>query len=580
MSSSSAQASVPGNAPDLTVLPSTVSVMIVGGGPSGLALAIELARREIDVCIIEKHQTKSSFSRALAIHPRTVETFEQIDPRISEKAINSGYIIPSINFQKSKSIRSITHIETDPLQPYTKYPFVLGISQVVTEQILEDALLDLGQPVHRGIELVDAAELNGTVTVTVASTVAPHQKRTIQCKFLCGADGSRSKVRELFGISFEGKNYAFSGLLADVTLDDQSRFAIDGPIMISPGRGMAFIAPMDGNIFRIITINPSLGRLPKDHVVTKEEIQASLNSLTNTGYVIKETHWLSVFGSQLRQAGTYRKGNVFLVGDAAHVHSPAGGQGLNTSIQDSYNLGWKLALYLKGQVPSSVLDTYHPERHRVGADVLRVTDTLILGVMSSSWLVRVGLRGFLFILPMLKSLKVEYFRRIAGIAVNYRAKPAWAPLSRFWNWITGRSSKSALQAGDRLPDLDLLSDLPESTAGRLSLYRALSLTTGFKFFLYAHTRSLSVAEIDRINSQLQLLKLSNVARFAVIPFGDRLRCSLGMSVLIDYQYGFEHVLRQRHADYILVRPDGYIAAIGNLFDPVAETNRKLASWIA
>ncbi|KAJ3055286.1 hypothetical protein HK102_011374, partial [Quaeritorhiza haematococci] len=322
----------------------------------------------------------------------------------------------------------------------------------------------MGHKVDRGVSLVSAEQSGeGGVTAVVESLNAdgtPH-RRTIRARYLCGADGSHSFVRQSFGIPFEGKGYDFTALMTDAKMDfgrdRNSKFT--SLMQFSSSRGVILVFPFGDEYFRVVVINHGEKRRGKDQPpLTLDEIQSAVDAAIPGKPKLYDPRWLTTWGSQLKQAKTYRVDNVFLLGDAAHVHSPAGGQGLNTSVQDAVNLGWKLAAVIKGEASESLLDTYHEERHPIGSRVLFMSDMLLRGVLLNNGIARfardMGLRAVARI-PLFRNIATA---NLTGVGVNYR---------RTTMKIVGAAlGVSAVQEGDRMPDFELLVATKSQTHGK------------------------------------------------------------------------------------------------------------------
>lgn len=344
-------------------------VVICGAGPAGLTLAIELARRGVGLLLIEKTSAPFTGSRGKGIQPRTQEIFEDLG--ILDRAFAAGGIYPVQRIHRDDG----SWVERDladrgaatPAEPYHQ---PLMVAQSVTERIMRERLLELGHRVESGCELV-AFEQDGQGVV--ARVVGPDGDTTIHARYLAGADGGRSFVREALGIEFSGRSLGVRAIVADVELSGLSRDAwhqfndTDTTRMLS-------ICPLAGT--GLFQIQAPVGA-DRQADLSAEGLTGLIVARTGrTDIIVRSVAWASDYRMSARLAARYREGRVFLVGDAAHVHPPTGGQGLNTSVQDAYNLGWKLAAALDG-AQADLLDSYEIERRPVAESVLGLSTRLL-----------------------------------------------------------------------------------------------------------------------------------------------------------------------------------------------------------
>ena len=301
-------------------------VLIVGAGPTGLTTAIELARRNVKVRIIERRTKPSTRSKALVVHARTLEFMDILG--IADEMVSRGYTSPGIDF----SSNSEKPLRASMYGLDTRFPFILVLPQAETEAILERRLNDFGVEVERGHTLTNFSEKEG-----ILSTVECNDDTfEIRSRYLVGADGSKSIVRKTLGLPFEGSSYSWTAFLGDVWLE--GHHAEGGTEQHSNDRGLAFIVPFDDGSHRIVTIDRKYqGKDTRELEI--EELQESISAILEKPVQLSKPKWLTRWGASLRQAPQYRVGRVLMGGDAVHTHSPAGGQGLNTGIQDAFNLG-------------------------------------------------------------------------------------------------------------------------------------------------------------------------------------------------------------------------------------------------
>ena len=342
-------------------------VLVVGAGPAGLFMAAELNRHGVSCRIIDKNDGPTRDSRAASIQARTLEILDSIS--LAEEFVQAGNICHAAATYTSDHIltKYLTFDELD-----SAFPFVLQLPQSQTERLLARYLARLGTEVERRVELVRFEQDEDGVRATLQPADAGQE--TAHASYLVACDGAHSPVRHALGVSFSGDDYPTDFMTADVQVDwklprDQHAFffAAEGMLAFFPlPRGRATIAA---------DIGPAQGHHPPLGEPALQDLQAIFNARTPGG-VLSDPIWKMYYRVHCRQAERYQVGHVFLVGDAAHVSSNIGGQGMNTGMQDAYNLGWKLGLVLNARSPAILLDSYHPERHQAGRDMLCLTDHL------------------------------------------------------------------------------------------------------------------------------------------------------------------------------------------------------------
>jgi 2-polyprenyl-6-methoxyphenol hydroxylase-like FAD-dependent oxidoreductase len=344
-------------------------VLVSGAGAAGLTLAIDLARRGVPFVLVDKASQPFAGSRGKGIQPRSQEVFEDLG--VIDRIVAAGGEYPPQRQYTANGPVDHPTVELDPATPAEPYMIPLLVPQFLTERVLRDRLAELGHAVRYDHELVGFEQDAGGVTVLVAT---PDGERTVRAAYLVGTDGGSSFVRKRLGIGFEGKTLGVRAIVADVYADNVSadvwhRWAEDTPSQVS-------MCPLYGTeMFQLQAPVP----FDVDVDLSAEGLTAFLRERSGRDDVtITSVSWASVFSMNARLADTYRQGRVFLAGDAAHVHPPTGGQGLNTSLQDAYNLGWKLAAVLGG-AGESLLATYEEERRPVAEEVLGLSTRLLRG---------------------------------------------------------------------------------------------------------------------------------------------------------------------------------------------------------
>jgi 2-polyprenyl-6-methoxyphenol hydroxylase-like FAD-dependent oxidoreductase len=326
------------------------AVVIAGGGPTGLMLAGELALAGVDVAIVERRASQALIgARAGGLHSRTIEVLDQRG--IADRFLAEGQVAQVAGFAQ---------IRLDISDFPTRHPYGLALWQPHIERILAGWVDELAVPIYRGREVTTVAPDDTGVDVALSDG------RFLRARYVVGCDGGRSVVRKSVDIAFPGWDPTTSYLLAEVEMagDSEPEWGIRHDAL-----GVHSLStPEDGGPVRVMVTERQVGDAGEP---TLRELSEALVAVYGTDYGIHSPTWISRFTDTARQAATYREGRVLLAGDAAHVHHPIGGQGLNTGVQDAVNLGWKLAQVVKGISPDALLDTYHAERHPVGARVLR-----------------------------------------------------------------------------------------------------------------------------------------------------------------------------------------------------------------
>lgn len=344
------------------MMPKTTDVLIVGAGPTGLVLANCLQQAGIDYVLIDKLSVGDNTSRAAVIHAHTLETLEELG--VSDALCEHGLRVTDFTIRdRDRALMGLRFSELP-----SKYPFLLMVPQDLTEQILSDRLLASGGVIHRGIAATDIESIDDRATASLTSELRDTE---ISSRYVVGADGMHSVVRASSGIEFEGEVYEESFVLADVKMD----WAFNNrevSLFFSP-EGLVVVAPLPDGSFRVVA---TMDDAPEQPDV--DDIQALIDSrgLTGRSNKIKRVNWSSRFRVHHRVAKSYRRGKLLLMGDAAHVHSPAGGQGMNTGLVDSVVLAKVLEGVINEGKPESFLDTYQHLRRPAAIEVLGLTARL------------------------------------------------------------------------------------------------------------------------------------------------------------------------------------------------------------
>lgn len=413
------------------------SVLIVGAGPSGLMMAAQLLRNGIQPVIIDSKKGPTDQSKALAVQARSLEIYRQLG--IIDPVLKDGKKAQGILFnQEGKRVAKLPLSNLG--QPQTLFPYVMMYQQSKNERLLLDYLTQNCCPVYWDTRLISLEQKPDSIEVLLDNGT---DKTYLTCDWLIGADGAHSAVRKELLIGFKGDTYPNEFYLADVSLADVDD---DNLHLHLSKAGFAAFFPMPGiSRYRIVgSLTPELLNKPE---LTIADVKPLLNNVTKAPVNIAETHWFTTYRLHHRMADSFRADRAFLIGDAAHIHSPVGGQGMNTGLQDAYNLAWKLAGVINGQLYKHVLGTYAAERMPVAKDLLSTTDRAFTFITSGSFLSRALKKWVLpFALKKLwgsAKMRLAFFNRVAQLSIHYHESEINLHLSQGTKII----------AGDRLPYL-------------------------------------------------------------------------------------------------------------------------------
>jgi 2-polyprenyl-6-methoxyphenol hydroxylase-like FAD-dependent oxidoreductase len=479
------------------------AVVIAGGGPTGMMLAAELALAQVDVAIVERrHDHELVGSRAGGFHARTIEVLDQRG--IADRFLAKGQVVQAATF-------GTTALDMSDFP--TRHPYSLGIWQSKIEQIMADWIAELSVRIYYRSEVVGFTQDDAGVEVELAGG------RSMRAQYLVGCDGGRSIVRKVAGIEFPGWDATKSNLIAEVEMTEEPELGIRRDAIGIHGLGRLEYEIVDGEVVYKdegpVRVMVSEGQLGGSSEPSLRELRDTLVRVYGTDFGAHSPTSISRFTDMTRQAAAYRVGRVLLAGDSAHVHYPAGGQGLSLGVQDAVNLGWKLAQVVKGISPESLLDTYQDERHPVAARVLRYT-------MAQGVLQRTDART---------TALVDVVAEVVGMD---------EPRTHLAGLVSGLDVRYDLGEGHplfgrRMPDLELVAG-----GGQVRVFELLH------------------------NARAVLLNLGEPGHFDITPRPNRVQ-------LIDAEYSGLWELPVLGAvaapPAVLIRPDGYVVWVGGGTDP-------------
>jgi 2-polyprenyl-6-methoxyphenol hydroxylase-like FAD-dependent oxidoreductase len=496
-------------------------VLIVGAGPTGLMFANQLARRGVRVLIIDRHGGPARETRALGVQARTLEIYAALG--IIDRALALG--TPGNGAWLWATGRKMARVPLgDAGRHVTPYPYILVLGQDDNERIMGERLSTLGVSVQWNTELV-ALEQNAEHVVATLKN-GDGSTRGVMAAWVGGCDGAHSSVRELCGITFPGAPYEHVFFVADV---EATGNMVQGSVNVYLWKdGFHLFFPMRGtDHWRMVGILPSALRDRDD--VTVESVMPSVRRELGDNFVLKECSWFSTYRIHHRSAARFRERRCFLMGDAAHIHSPVGAQGMNTGLQDAYNLAWKLALVIQGRADESLLHSYEDERVRVAQRLLHTTDRgfrfIVADNLGAGLLRTQVLARFAAFALGRKSVQSAAFRTVSQIGIRYRHSTLSQSLSL---------PEGAPQAGDRFPWLNL----------RLRPFGPVE-----DMFARVDDTQLNLYVFGQPAPAVESLPLGDLLRVHVIP----------NDPLNDAELDRASIPRP---SFYLVRPDGYIGLCG------------------
>ncbi|SDF00246.1 2-polyprenyl-6-methoxyphenol hydroxylase [Mucilaginibacter pineti] len=426
----------------MTITQQHTQVLIVGAGPSGLMMAAQLLRYGVQPVIIDTKQGPTNQSKALAVQARSLEIYRQMG--VIDRIIEGGKKAGGVIFNQEG--KQVAELPLDNVgEGQTAFPYILMYQQSKNERLLLDYLTLNCCPVYWNTSLLNITQNASGVTAQLQNGEAV---QTLTCNWVIGADGAHSVVRKQLQIPFTGDTYQHKFYLADVKIANQLGDKVD--LFLSKKGFSAFFPMPEEHCYRIV------GNLPDefDNVAELkiEDVLPFLNAITGQEIQVEHTNWFTEYRLHHRMADNFKNENCFLIGDAAHIHSPVGGQGMNTGLQDAYNLAWKLAGVVNDQLKASILDSYATERMPVAKDLLNTTDRIFKMILSRNWFI--GLFKKWLLPTVLKTawgkpgLRKAFFIRVSQTGISYRESQLNLHLSQ----------STQIKAGDRLPYLKVFDE--------------------------------------------------------------------------------------------------------------------------
>ncbi|KQZ68869.1 FAD-dependent monooxygenase [Nocardioides sp. Root151] len=476
-------------------------VIVAGGGPTGMMLGAELTLAGVDVTVVERRPSAELVgSRAGGFHARTIEVLDQ-------RGIAGRFLEAGKTYQGAAAGSAMFDVSDFP----TRHPYTLGLWQNHIERILAEWVDELGVKVERGRQVTGFVQDADGVDVRLADGA------TVRASYLVGADGGRSVVRKAAGIDFPGSEATQTKLIAEVEVGEQPPVGVR-----TDESGIHGLQVMeDGRTFRVITTEHQMGPATEP---TMDDLRAALHRVFGTDFGVHSPTWISRFSDATRQAASYREGRVLLAGDAAHIHYPAGGQGIGLGVQDAVNLGWKLAQVVKGVSPESLLDTYRAERHPATARALK--QTMVMGLLQQQDARHVAVNDLMDEFVAMDEPRRQVAGLLSGLDVHYDLGDGHPLLGR------------------RMPDLDL-----ETPDGPVRVFELLHA------------------------ARPVLLDLGTPGGVDLGPWADRVRLVVAES---SGPWELPVIGEVTPPSGVLIRPDGHVAWVGGGTD--AGLHDSLTRW--
>ncbi|MGP4075851.1 FAD-dependent monooxygenase [Halobacillus sp. K22] len=519
-------------------------VLIIGAGPSGLMAANELQKRDVDFICLEKRAGPSELSKALGIQARTIEMFELLG--IHKSFLKKGYPGPGAKLHlggEKPSLVELYHIKS-------RYPYLFIIPQSQTETILEDHLQTSGGKVEREHEVVEVIQSDRGVYV---SAVHEGELKKYFSKYLIACDGAHSKVREDLGVDFIGEDEGLTFFLGDVDIPDLNEIYID---MTLNDRGAVAFFPYGDGSYRVVGMGRAKQGLPHQDDLSLKELQESMNTILKLSYEVENPTWLTYFGTAHRQVPNYRSGRVFFIGDAAHIHNPLGGQGMNLGLQDAANLGWKLDAVLKGFADDAFLNSYHEERSPIGKEILKETSAMLKVINL------VGIGGEIRNWTGKAALTQSWIEGIIANRLSH-VENEYNKTERNKKLRNSSLKRGALQAGKRVPDHLLFFDGTNDER----LYPLIE-KHGYLCFIYIDAQNQDLIDYAYSFSEKVKEKYQNLLKIFLVAKGGTIRTDGDeLPIIYDVHRDLKKELGMDKGHTLVIRPDGHVAFHETSTDP-------------
>jgi 2-polyprenyl-6-methoxyphenol hydroxylase-like FAD-dependent oxidoreductase len=530
-------------------------VLVVGAGPTGLMTAAELTRHGVDCQLVEERTEPAPYSRALVLQARSLELLEMHG--ISDTLVRGGYRSPGFNFgadDRTPAIVEMYHSDT-------RHPYMLTLSQEATERELRTHLAKLGGKVREGTGLVGITQQPDGVLARLRDATGTEE--TVRARYLADCSGARSVLSHELGVAEKKGAFDGTALIADVLVDgDLPRGFVS---LHSSPRGSLALLPFQDDYVRVIAFDLEKLEVPHTEPLELSDVQDTIDAIVPYPLRVRDPQWITRFHAPFRLLETYRVGRVFFAGDAAHLFIPTAGQGMNTGLQDGFNLAWKLAQVCRGYAPVELLDTYDEERHRAGEQTMKLSDLLfeIFIRQARSTAFRKFSSRFLGTILSLHPVQNRMSGRVTQTSVSYR-RTELAKVQR------DRRLPIGIVSGDRVPDLELA-----RTGGADVRLYGLMAKPGYVLIAYASSYR-SRAERDRIAELLRrtVRQHPGIAQ-SLLVLGEGLPEDGDVPSLVDVRRHFKEKLAPRPGELFLIRPDGYLA-----FRTTGSDERELRGLLA
>jgi 2-polyprenyl-6-methoxyphenol hydroxylase-like FAD-dependent oxidoreductase len=508
-------------------------VLIVGAGPSGLMMAAQLLRYGVQPIIIDSKQGPTNHSKALAVQARSLEIYRQMG--VIDRIISGGKQAGGVIFNENGSpIASMSLSNVG--EGETPFPFIHLYQQSKNERLLLDFLTTNCCPVYWETNLVSVKQ---TAQQTEVQLQVGQETVNLTCDWLIGADGAHSTVRKQLQIPFNGDTYQHEFYLADVELGNEELNGDKVQLYLSKKGFSGFFPMPEANCYRII------GNLPEEFDSTEnlqlEQVLPHLKAVTKLAINVVHNNWFTTYRLHHRMADEFRKQHCFLIGDAAHIHSPVGGQGMNTGLQDAYNLAWKLAGVVNNQLKESILNSYAAERMPVAKELLNTTDKVFKIILSQNWLTNLFKK---WIMPYLlkfvwskENWRELFFRRVSQIDISYRDSKINLHLS----------NTTKIKAGDRLPYLKVFDEKKQEETD----LHAWCSKPGFTFIALGNLKEIDLFTLAKWLTQ----NYPAAINFFYLPYSQKNK------LVFD---AFEVKEKQKKA--LIIRPDMHIGFMNDVVD--------------